>query len=62
MKAKVELPFKRLEKIADFYEFPSAVFFLPKLPKGKRKTLLKKEMRKFRKRFDDLFKEFMEAI
>lgn len=44
-KLKVEISTKKLQEIAEFYEFPLAVFFMPEgsLPKGTRRQLFSKK-------------------
>ncbi|HIE14443.1 TPA: hypothetical protein EYP70_04145 [Candidatus Bathyarchaeota archaeon] len=60
---KVELDQKLLRKIADYYEFPMAAFFLEtKHFKGTRKECLRKKVAKFKQELIKLIDEFLEEI
>ena len=53
----VEISLKLLEQIAKYYEFPLAVFFLPKL-KGTRRQYWQKKIEKLKK----FLEEFLEEV
>ena len=58
MVEKAEISYKRLGMIADYYEFPMAVFFADRIPfKGTRKESLQKKIGEIKKRFNDLLEE-----
>ena len=63
MVEKAEISYKRLGMIADYYEFPMAVFFADRIPvgtlqiKGTRKESLQKKIGEIKKRFNDLLAE-----
>lgn len=59
---KIEIDYALLQKIADYYEFPIAAFFTKKFPKGKRKENLRKTITNYKKKFVELFDEFIEKI
>ena len=61
-KVKVELEFSKLEEIARYYEFPSAVFFLPKMPAGTRKDNARKKIRKELLKMKEIIEELLEWV
>jgi len=57
-KEKIEIEIKLLEKIAEYYEFPVAAFFLPlKAFKGKRKKYWRRKFTKLTKMLDNFLEE-----
>ena len=60
---KIELDQKLLEKIADYYEFPMAVFFSEaKHFKGTRKENLRKKVTEFKRELTKLIDKLLEEI
>ena len=63
---KVEIEVKLLQKIADYYEFPLAVFFMqekdfPSDAGAKTRTEgLRRQMFRFKEKINDIYKEFFE--
>jgi len=58
MEDKIEISLKKLKRIAEYYEFPLAVFFLEDLPK---KTTRDQELRKKVEALDKI-KKILEDI
>jgi hypothetical protein len=58
---EVRIKISLLRKIADYYEFPLAVFFAPESRfKGTRKSEILKRANKFNRKFKKIYDEFME--
>ena len=55
----VEIEFSRLKRIAEYYEFPVAVFLADTFPEGTRKESIIRKLEQFKEAINKVMDEFL---